>query len=71
MHFLYNRAQERKMIAETSLEGAIENLDWSLTLNNDLAEITKRYKIKDGYEERPIVDPGYIQEWMQALQEAR
>lgn len=71
MHFLYNRAQERKMIAETSLEGAIQNLDWSLTLNNDLAEITKRYKTKDGYEERPIVDPGYIQEWMQALQAAQ
>lgn len=71
MHFLYNRAQERKMIAETSLEGAIQNLDWSLTLNNDLAEITKRYKTRGGYEERPIVDPSYIQEWMQALQAAQ
>lgn len=70
MHFLYNRAKERRMIATSSLQEAIDSLEWSLTLNNDLAEITKRVKVKGSYEDRAIVDPAYLQEWLQALRDA-
>jgi hypothetical protein len=71
MHFLYNRLQERRMIATATLEQAIQSLQWTLTLNDDIADITKRFKVRGGYEERPIVDPAYIQSWATALQEAR
>jgi hypothetical protein len=67
MHFLYNRRQERRMIAEATLEEAIQSLQWTLDLNNDIADITKRFKVRGGYEERPIVDPRYIQAWTGAL----
>jgi hypothetical protein len=67
MHFLYNRDQERKMIAAATLAEAVEDLEWSLTLNNDIAEITKKFKTRVGFEERSIVNPTYLNEWMTAL----
>lgn len=71
MHFLYNRSQERRMIVSATLDEAIESLQWTLALNDDIAAITKRFKVRDGYEERPIVDPRYIRAWTAALEAAR
>jgi hypothetical protein len=70
MHFLYNRRQEQQMISASSLLEAIEALRVSLTVNADIAAIKKRFKTRQGYEDRPIVDPAYIQEWITALQTA-
>ena len=70
MHFLWNRNEERKMIGETRLEGLIQDLDYTLTLNEDIESITKRYRVYGGYEERPVIDPRYIREWKAALEEA-
>jgi len=71
MHFLWNRAKERRIIAQASIDDLIEDLDMTLILNKDLAEITKTYKVYGGYEERPIIDPIYISEWKAALEEKR
>ena len=69
IHFLYNRNQERAMIAESNLERAVENLEWTLELNEDIEQITKRYRVNSGFEERPIVNPAYIQAWKNALRQ--
>lgn len=71
MHFLFNRYQERQMIAASSLEQAIDSLEWSLTLTQDLASITKKFKTRAGFENRPIVDPSYLQEWIAAIRGAQ
>ena len=42
MHFLYNRYQERKMIANSSLPDVIEHLGWILDLNDKIKNITKK-----------------------------
>jgi hypothetical protein len=57
------------MIGETSLQGLIQGLDSTLILNENIQSITKRYRVYSGYEDRPIIDPGYIQEWKAALEE--
>lgn len=67
IHFLYNRNQERTLIEESTLERAIENLGWTLELNEDIGQITRRYRVNSGFEERAIVNPAYIQAWRSAL----
>lgn len=71
MHFLFNRYQERQMIGSSTLEQAIDNLEWSLALAGDIANITKRFKTRTGYETRPIVDPSYIQAWIAGIRTAQ
>jgi len=70
VHFLYNRNQERTLIAESPKDLAIENLEWTLLLNDDIDRITKPYRVSSGVEERPIVDPAYIRAWKNALEQA-
>lgn len=71
MHFLWNRAKERQMIAQASINELIEDLGVTLFLNEDLDEITKTYRVYGGYEERPIIDTNYIREWKAALEEEK
>jgi hypothetical protein len=70
IHFLHNRNQERTLIAESPKDLAIENLEWTLVLNEDIDRITRPYRVSSGVEERPIVDPGYIRAWRDALRPA-
>ncbi len=70
MHFLYNRYQERKMIANSTLPDVIEHLEWILELNNHIKDITKKYKTYLGLEDRAIIDPAYINNWKEALEES-
>jgi hypothetical protein len=71
MHFLWNRDKERRAIGAAGIDDAIADLQMTLDLNEDLAEITRQYKTNDGYEERPIVDTQYIKNWMDAIKESR
>ena len=70
IHFLWNRNQERRLIAESTLNAAIENLEWTLELNEDIGRITRQYRVNTGFTERPIVDPAYIRNWKNAMSPA-
>jgi hypothetical protein len=65
IHFLYNRNQERRLIAESPLDSVVENLEWTLELNEDISGITKQY----GGKARPIVRPDCIRAWKDVLSE--
>jgi hypothetical protein len=71
MHFLYNRFKERQMIAGSNLEEIINHLGWLETLNDDIASITREYKVGDRFEEKAVVNPRYISEWKAALEESK
>jgi hypothetical protein len=71
MHFLYNRYQERKMISKSSFQDILEHLDWIIKLNDNIKTITKKYKTNLGLEERAIIDPKYIYNWKEALEESK
>lgn len=69
MHFLYNRAKERELVAQLDRSALVDHLREVHTLNDDISDITKEFKIgPSDYEERPIVDPGYINRWRQAIE---
>lgn len=68
IHFLWNRRRERELIASSTQAELRLHLDLMLELYDDVSEITKPYKIgKNSYQERPIVDTGYIRRWREAL----
>lgn len=68
MHFLWNRNEERNMISSSNLEDIISHLDWILSLNDDINEITRLYKGPKGEEERSIIDPNaYVTNWVNVL----
>jgi len=71
MHFLYNRYQERKLIANHKIEDIIEHLDWVISLYEDITDITKPYKTTYGYQNRSIIDPDYIRIWKSAYEETK
>jgi hypothetical protein len=67
IHFLYSRNLERRMIGESAPAQILEHLDWSINLNQDIEQITKRYRVSGGYTEKPIVDLGYMRRWRDAI----
>jgi hypothetical protein len=68
MHFLWNRYQERKLIASSSYSEIIQHLEWIIELNDDLPKITKQYRINNGFINRSIIDLEYIKHWKSALE---
>lgn len=68
MHFLYNRLQEQRQITDNTLRELIDGLQWTLDLIANIDEITKPYRVGRYYEDRPIVDPSYINRWKDTLQ---
>jgi hypothetical protein len=69
MHFLYNRNQERKMIATSTLSDIVSHLEWIYDLNEDIEKITKNYRVGKEIQSRSIVDLTYIREWKEALED--
>jgi hypothetical protein len=70
IHFLYNRNLERRMVGESTREQIVEHLNWSISLNEDIEQITKRYRVSWGYAEKPIVDLDYMRRWRDAIARA-
>lgn len=68
MHFLYNRHEERKMVANSDLAESLKHLEWIIDLTEDIDKITKQYRIGNEYIEKSIVDTAYIKEWKCALE---
>lgn len=71
MHFLYNRYQERKLIANYKLEDIIEHLDWVISIYEDIKDLTKPYRTPYGYEDKSIINPSYIRIWRNAYEKTK
>ncbi len=67
LHFLYNRQQEKQLIAKMEKADIPKYLEYLSSISTDIGRITKQYKTYNGYIEKPIIEPGYIQKWKNAL----
>jgi hypothetical protein len=71
LHYLYVRAKEKDFINSRNIEDAIEDLDFTLKLYNDLDKVTRKATDRKGktYEEQ-IVSSAYLSIWKDSLTEA-
>jgi len=67
LHFLYNRRKEKSTISRLNGKDIIKYLDYIYNLNSDISTITKPYKISDGFQDRPIINPEYVKNWQLAF----
>ena len=68
MHFLWNRHQEKQMIAEHDLEHIVQYLNLTSDLYDDLTKITKTVGTRGRFREKAIIDPTYLSVWKEALE---
>jgi hypothetical protein len=68
MHFLHTRQLERRMIANSSLDELVAQLEWARTLVLGIDKIMKPVS-RDGQVagERPILSLDYLKNWKEAL----
>ncbi len=67
MHFLYNRNEEKKLVASLDTKGIISYLEYLGTVNNSLNTLTKKVVTGDKSKEKSIIDVSSLENWKQAI----